>query len=167
MIKPIILILTGPTGVGKTTLCKMVADRFNYTYVSGDEIKEKLFPGVEDITVYPEKLADVKKELLKRAKEIFDNGNSVVIDYVILGEEYIKKIKELFDGHLVFKVLLPTLESIQARDKERECWTAGEESVKDLYEKYLKLKPLIGKENYIDTTDETPEETFNNHFNRF
>ena len=160
MTKPKVIIITGPTGTGKTTLSRMVVKNHSYEYISGDEIKDELFPGVEDITEFPDKLLAVKEELLKRAKELFDDGKSVVIDYVILGEKYIKKIKNTFGTDLIMKVVLPSVESIMKRDKKRTNWTSGEDSVKHLYERYQQLKPVFGEENYIDNTGETPEETF-------
>jgi len=37
--------------------------------------------------------------------------------------------------------------------------TTGKEVIDHLYYNYLKLSDLIGKENLLDTENETPEET--------
>lgn len=161
-----ILIITGPTGVGKTTLCKIVAEKFGYKYISGDEIKKEIFPGLEGIAQHPKELEIVKGELLKRVKEMFDSDKKVVVDYVILGQDYIKKFKELFGKNLLFRVVLPSIETILKRDKERECWTSGDESVKRLYNDFKELENFIGKENYIDNSNETPQETINRYFSK-
>lgn len=161
-----VLIITGPTGTGKTTLCKMVAEKFGYKYISGDEIKQEIFPGLEDIIKYPEKLEVVKNELLKRTKESFDKNECVVVDYVILGQEYIGKFKNLFGQRLVLRVVLPSIETIIERDKKRETWTSGEESVKRLYKDFKEVENFIGKENYIDNSNETPQETFDKYFSK-
>jgi len=65
---------------------------------------------------------------------------------------------------LIIKVLFPTNKKLIERDKKRECWTAGEGWVIKLYEKFRKLKGYIGQSNFINNSDETPEETFTNHF---
>ncbi len=161
-----VLIITGPTGVGKTTLCKLVAEKFGYKYISGDETKKELFPGLENIILYPEKLEIVKNELLKRIKEMFNKKECVVVDYVILGEDYINKFKKLFGKNLIFKVIQPSVETTIERDKKRECWTSGDESVKRLYKDFEESKNFIGEENYIDNSNETPQETFDKYFNK-
>ena len=158
-----VIILTGPTGSGKTTLSKMLSKHSDITYISGDDIKNELFPEISNITDFPEKLEIVKENLFTEAKKIYDDGQSVIVDYVILGEEYIKKFQEGFGNNLILKIILPSLETILHRDTERTNWTSGEEIIKHLYRRYKELEPFLGKENYIDNSAETVSETFEKH----
>ncbi|MBX2871718.1 MAG: AAA family ATPase [Saprospiraceae bacterium] len=157
---PIVVVITGPCGVGKTTLSRMVSETFGFTLLCGDAIKNDLFPAIADITQYPEQLRKVKAALFEEGVKYFKSGKSVVIDYVILGEAYIKKYQETFKEHLVFVVLFPSREVIYHRDELRECWTSGKTTIDSLYSKYQNLVDLIGIDNYINSGDERPEQTF-------
>ena len=101
------------------------------------------------------------KPFCRRLKRHFNRKESVIIDYVILGKEYIQSFQKSFDKHLIFKVLLPEKEIIYQRDIERECWTSGRKTIDELYRKYEELVELIGKENYIDNGNEPAETTAN------
>lgn len=155
-----VIVIAGPTGVGKTTLSKMLSKHFNCAYISEDEITKEVFPDAyKDIENYPDKLKIAENQLLKGAKEIFDSGKCVVIDRINLEKEFIEKIKKIFHKHLILKVLWPPMETTIERDKRREGWTSGKIVVKRFYKKYEELKPIIGEENYIDNNHQTPEET--------
>lgn len=94
MNSPKVIILTGPCGVGKTTISRLCLKRIDATYISGDEIAKKLFPEVSYITKHPEKLRVVKEEIFAMSSRIFhDQETTTLIDYVILGGEYISKFK--------------------------------------------------------------------------
>ena len=160
MINPFVIIIAGPTGVGKTTLSKMLSKHYNYAYISEDEIAKEVFPDVyKDIEDYPDKLKIAEKQLLKRAKEIFDSEKYVVIDRINLGKEFIEEIKKAFHKHLILKVLWLPMETTIERDKRREGWASGEIAIKRFYKKYEELKPIIGEKNYIDNSHQTLEET--------
>jgi len=154
-----VIILTGPCGVGKTTIAYKLATELNLTVISGDQIKQTLFPTINDITEFPEKLQIVKQTIFKQSQQLFNKDQSVLIDYVVLGETYIKQYQIAFQENLIIKVLFPKREVIYSRDEKRACWTSGKTQIDHLYQKYLDLIDLIGAENYIDTGKETSEET--------
>ena len=162
-----VLILTGPCGSGKSTIAKLIAKHSNFEVVSGDDIKGKLFPDIGDITEFPEKLEKVKEQILKNTQEHFNNGKNVIVDYVILGKKQIENYRNLFKSNLIIKVLLPEKDELIQRDKNRDCWTAGHDCTSELFEKFERLKGYIGKDNFIDTTNETPKETYVTHFQKF
>lgn len=158
-----VLIITGPPGVGKTTLAKIICQHNKCSYFSSDEISKKLFPGIYKDTL--QQLKQTNKELLEELKD-YNNKNCIVIDSVFLDEDFIKELKKVFGEHLIIKVIFPPIKTIIERDKARRCWTSGEEDIKRYYKIYQELKEVIGENNYIDNTSQTPEETFNRYFSR-
>ena len=156
-----VLIIAGPTGVGKTTIAQIICQHNKCSYLSEDELSKKLFPGVYKDT--PEQLKQTNKELLKGLKQLND-GNCLVADLVNFDEDFIKNLKNLFGKRLIIKVIFPPINTIIERDKKRPCWTSGEENIKRYYKQYQKLKEIIGKNNYIDNSSQNPEETYEKYF---
>ena len=160
MTSPFVIVIAGPTGVGKTTLSKMLSMHFNCTYISEDEIAKEVSPDAyKDIEDYPDQLKIVENLLLKRSKEIFDCGRYVVIDRINLEREFIEEMEKTFHKHLILWVLWPPMETTIERDKRREGWTSGEDTIRRYYKKYEELKPFIGEKYYIDNRHLTQEET--------
>jgi predicted kinase len=69
-LKPIILIISGPCGSGKTTITNLITQSGKYVHISGDEVKNELFPEIEKINYYPEALEKVYLEIYKKTKTI-------------------------------------------------------------------------------------------------
>lgn len=160
----IVLIITGPCGSGKSTIANLIVQNNNFVLISGDDIKNELFPEIENITDYPEALEKVYTEIYHRAWKNFMCDKNIVIDYIVLGQKRIDDYKKAFLKNIKITVLLPRKEIIIRRDKERECWTSGEECIIALYNDFNKLMDYIGAENYIDNSEETPEETYMKYF---
>lgn len=161
--QPIVLIVTGPCGSGKTTITNLIQNN-NFIRISGDDIKNEFFPEIDNITDYPEALEKVYVEIFQRAKKHFENGENIVIDYVVLGQMRIEEYKKTFSKNFKIRVLLSRKEIIIKRDQLRECWTSGEDCIIALYDSFNKLKDYVGAENYIDNSAETPDETYLKHF---
>ena len=90
MINPLVIVIAGPTGVGKTTLSKMLNEHFDCAHISEDEIAKEIFPDeYKNIEDCPDKVKIAESQLLKRAKEIFDSGKCVGIDLINLEKEFI------------------------------------------------------------------------------
>ena len=123
---------------------------------SSSEISKKLFPGVYKDT--PKQLEQTNKKLISKLKDS-NNKNCIVIDSVFLDKNLIKQLKKIFGERLIIKVIFPPIKTIIERDKTRQCWTSGEEDIKRYYKKYQELKEIIGKNNYIDNSGQTPGET--------
>lgn len=162
--QPIVLIVTGPCGSGKTTISSLIAQNHNFVRLCGDDIKEELFPGIVNIQDYPEGKKKVFAEIFERAKKHFENGDHVLIDYIMLGQKRLEEYKNTFSDHLQIRVLLASREVNIHRDQVRECWTSGEQCVRDLYDEFTGVRDFVGAENYIDSSEETPEETYLKHF---
>jgi adenylylsulfate kinase-like enzyme len=162
--EPIVLILTGPCGVGKTTIANLIAQNNHFIHIFGDNIQSELYPGIENIAAYPGALEKIYKEILQKAKKLFKEGKNVVIDYIIVDQKTIEEYKEAFSGNLLIKVLLSKKEVIAERDGTRIDWRAGEKFIGELCDLFAGIKDYIGTDNYIDTSLETPEETYSKHF---
>lgn len=160
LIKPLVIVIAGPAGTGKTTLSKMLCKHYNCDYISEDELTKEIFPDTcINIDNYPDKLKIVSSQLLKRIKEIFDSGKYVVVDRINLEKEFIEEIKKAFYKHLIIKILWPPVETTIERDIKRECWTSGENTIRLFYKKYEELRSTIGEDNYLDNSHQIPDET--------
>ncbi|HAI98541.1 TPA: hypothetical protein DCL30_03300 [Candidatus Peribacteria bacterium] len=159
---PKVLILTGPGGAGKTTIGKILEAKHGYVYLDGDREDTKYFPnGDQWLPENADLLRKAHMRILMKAKKLVDKGKNVVVDYIIFGRylEFFTLFKEQFGNHLQMKVLMPSQEELIRRDRERECWTTGEERIATVYEEFMSLRGAIGAQNFIDSSMQTPEET--------
>jgi adenylate kinase family enzyme len=161
MDKAFVLVIAGPPGAGKTTIAQIICQHNRCSYLSGDEISKQLFPGVYKDT--PEQLRQTNKELLSRIEDL-RYGNCLVADLVYLDEDFCKILKNRFGKRLIIKVIFPPIKTNIDRDKKRQCWTSGEEDIKRYHKQYQKLKDIIGDNNYIDNSNQNPEETYEKYF---
>lgn len=162
-----VLILSGPGGSGKTTIAKLLVKQCGFVYLDGDKEDTEFFPnGKQWLPENSEKLSLAHDKILKKAKELFDAGNNVVIDYIIFGRymEFFQKFRREFRDNLEVKILFPSTEEMVRRDKKRKCWTTGTERIVAVRAEFEKIKNELGEQNYIDTSNETSELTFKKHF---
>jgi adenylate kinase family enzyme len=164
-----VLLLTGPGGAGKSTIAKLIAERCDYVYLDGDREDTEFFPGEDDYQWAPENkelLRQAHQKILNKTKDLVKEGNNVVVDYIIFGHylEFLQKFQKEFGNDLTIRVLMPKLEEIIKRDQERNIWTTGAERIKAVSEEFIAIKDQIGADNFIDTTGQTPEETFERYF---
>jgi len=104
MTNPIVIVIAGPTGSGKTTLSKMLSEHYRCAYISEDEAAKEIFPDTYiNIEDYPDKARTVERALWKKANAIFGDRESVVIDCINLREEFIKEINRIFEKHFNIK----------------------------------------------------------------
>lgn len=162
-----VLILTGPGGSGKTTIAELLAERRGFVLLDGDRQDTEFFPeGGQWLFKNSEKLRKAHNKIFKKAKEIFDSGKSVVVDYIIFGHylEFFEKFKNEFGDNLEIKVLFPSEEECVFRDKERACWTTGAERIRSVKKEFESIKNKLGEESFINTSGQSPEETFKKYF---
>jgi len=167
---PRILLLTGPGGSGKTTISTLLAERGNFVYLDGDREDTEFFPdGYQWLPEHSQLLKQAHEKIFRKTKDLVDQGKSVVIDYIIFGRymEFIKMFREEFGDDFQIKVLFPSQSEIVNRDRDRECWTAGSDRIAEVREELLSIKNEIGADNFVDTSDQTPEETFVIHFSGY
>ena len=163
-----IVLLTGPGGAGKSTIAKLLVKKFGYTFLDGDREDTEFFPdGDQWLPENKERLAKVHEKILRRTKELVEQGKKVVVDYIIFGNylEYFQKFKETFGEDLQITILFPSESEMIDRDFKRECWTTGADRIKAVRSEFENIRTEISLENFIDTSEETPEETIQKHFN--
>lgn len=66
----------GIPGSGKTTYLKSFAKKFDYSYISSDDVLQEITGGTGDMTKYPE----VWSEIQRRIVDELNKGNTVVLD---------------------------------------------------------------------------------------
>ncbi len=166
--KSMVLILTGPGGSGKTTIADLLTKRCNFIKIDGDQLDTEFFPkGGQWLSENSEKLRQAQNKIFIEVKKIFNKGeNNVVLDYIIFGNylEFFEKFKKEFGDDLVIKVLFPVTEEMAKRDRERECWTTGIERISAVRTELEAIGDIIGRDGFIDTTGQTPDETFEKYF---
>ncbi len=162
-----VLILSGPGGSGKTAIAELLVKNCNFVLLDGDNEDTEFFPdGKQWLPENSEKLHEAHEKILKKTKEIFKKGRSVVVDYIIFGHylEFFEKFKNEFGSSLEIKILFPSKHECIDRDIKRECWTTGVERINKVYKEFEDIKDKLDAENFIDTTEQTTEETFEKYF---
>ena len=166
-----VLILTGPGGSGKTTIADLLVNKCGFIKIDGDNLDTEFFPdGGQWFPENAEKLKKAHEKIFTEVKKQFNNGkNNVVLDYIIFGDylKFFKMFKEEFGDKLEIKILFPIQEEMVKRDKERECWTTGIDRISTVCDEFKGIKGEIGKENFIDTTNQTPIDTFEKYFSHY
>jgi adenylate kinase family enzyme len=162
-----IIILTGPGGAGKSTIAEMIEKECGYVLLDGDNEDSDFFPdGGQWLPENSNKLDQAHDKIISKTKKLVQSGNKVVVDYIVFGhyKEFFDKFRKAFREDLHIAVLFPKQSEIVIRDKERECWTTGVDRIKAVYCEFKKHRDEIGVKNYIDTSGQTPKETFEKYF---
>lgn len=162
-----VIILTGPGGVGKTTIAERIEKECGYFLLDGDHEDSEFFPeGGQWLPENSDKLKKAHDKILDKTKELIRGGKRVVVDYIVFGryEEFFDAFRKEFGDDMQIFVLFPKQEETIARDRDRTCWTTGEDRIKAVYREFEELRDIIGRENYIDTSGQSPEESFERYF---
>lgn len=157
---PNLYIITGPAGVGKSTISKKLAESKNKSVlIEGDDIYHQVVGGYVQAWKDDNHLDTFWKVCLNSIKSYLDDGYDVVFNYIINPENIDKIKKEFSNYNIKFVVLLVDEETLLARDKERpeDC---------QMKERCIILLNSFNNKNYnsnniLDTSSLSIDETIN------
>jgi len=163
MDKPFVCLITGPSGVGKSTVSKEVAKKFNKTaMVNGDYLRHSIISGYAKPWPWNEE-SKLQVELSAEnacalAKNFLSKGFNVIIDDMI-GKSLFNYYKEnLKEYHLQVFLLLPAKEALLKRFDERGENPDLRKRTEELHDKFFSRKDELSW-HIIDSSNQTIEET--------
>ncbi|MCE9607884.1 MAG: AAA family ATPase [Planctomycetia bacterium] len=84
--RPVLILVTGLMGTGKTTLARVLAAELGIEMLRTDDVRDELFPAAGGNDAFgqgrysPEARARVYEEVLRRASEALSRGVSIILD---------------------------------------------------------------------------------------
>ena len=117
---PNLYIITGPAGIGKSTISKELAKSYNKSaLIEGDDIYHQVIGGFVQAWKEGNHLKTFWKVCVNIIKTYLEDGFDVVFNYIITPEN-LELIKTAFkDYNVKFVVLITDEATLLARDKER------------------------------------------------
>ena len=166
---PTLYIITGPAGVGKSTVSKKLAEmKTKSALIEGDEIYHQVVGGYTPAWKEGNHLDTFWKVCINSIQAYLNDGFDVIFNYIV-NPTQLETIKKEFENYNIkFVVLLVDEETLLARDKERpeDC---------QMKERCITLLNNFKNKNYdpkniLDTSKLSVDETIseietNNKFN--
>lgn len=113
-----IILVSGPLGVGKSSLCKMIFDTFGFSLIDGDSF----FGPLENANIsWKERLKRSWDWIVEQTKANIGDGKSVVIDFVVEDELpwFLDQISEL-EAKVKYVVLIAEEGEVKQRLEKRD-----------------------------------------------
>ena len=117
---PNLYIITGPAGVGKSTISKKIAEsKKKSALIEGDDIYHQVVGGYVQAWKEGNHLETFWKVCINTIKIYLENGYDVVFNYIVTPTPLEIMKKEFEDYSIKFVVLLVDENTLLSRDKER------------------------------------------------
>lgn len=157
---PNLYIITGPAGVGKSTISKELAKRSNKSaLIEGDDIYSQVVGGYVSAWKEGNHLDVFWKICLDSISSYLEAGYDVVFNYIITPESF-NEIKNRFKNYnFKFVVLITNKETILERDSKRPKDCQMNERCIVLLNNFKNYD--YGKDYFLDTTNFSINETIN------
>jgi guanylate kinase len=164
---PIVCLITGPAGAGKSTVSHALAERFEKSaVVTVDSLRNSIIGGKVKPWPHSEEvdrqMALAAKNACLLANNFWDSGFSVIIDDVI-GRKLLNQYKDSFPNIKTF-LLLPSVDALLNRFDNRGDNTDLRKRTEELYQKFTSRKDELDWV-VIDSSNQTVEETADFIFN--
>jgi chloramphenicol 3-O-phosphotransferase len=157
-----VLVVSGIPGAGKSTIAALVARRLARSVHIEAEVLQRFVVGG---SVWPdgEPHEEAMRQLRLRGRNValladsfFDAGFTPVVDDVVIGTRLADLASDLRSRPLLFVMLVPSLEVVRARNRQRPS--------KDVFEAWRHLDRVAREETprvglWLDTSDQRPEES--------
>ncbi len=157
---PILYIITGPAGVGKSTVSKKIAEsKIKSVLIEGDDIYHQVVGGYVQAWKEGNHLEIFWKVCINTINTYLEDGYDVIFNYIVTPPT-LKQIQNEFEDYSIkFIVLLVDENTLLLRDKERPKDCQMKERCITLLNSFKNNN--YNKQNILDTTNLTIEETVN------
>lgn len=157
---PNLYIITGPAGVGKSTISKKIAESKNKSaLIEGDEIYHQVVGGYVQAWKEGNHLETFWNVCINTIKIYLENGYDVVFNYIVTPTPLEIMKKEFEDYSIKFVVLLVDENTLLSRDKERPEDCQMKERCIALLNNFKNTN--YNKQNILDTTNLSVDDTIN------
>lgn len=142
---------------------RLLAERFaRGVFVEGDVFRRNIVSGRREMAPNASHEALAQLRLRYRiaaaaADAYFEDGFTVVLEDVIAGPLLAECLERIRSRPLHVVVLLPSIETIAARETLRDAVGYAQYSVEQLYRCFVDDTPRVGL--WLDSSDQTPEQT--------
>jgi chloramphenicol 3-O-phosphotransferase len=160
---PAVFLLTGPSAAGKTTVARLLAERFaRGVHLEGDLFRRAIVAGREEVSPEPPPEALAQLRLRYRlgaaaADEYFRHDFTVVLEDVVAGPVLPEWVAMIHSTEPRLVVLLPSAEVVAARELARRESGYALWSVGALHGLFADDTTRLGL--WLDTSSQTPPET--------
>ena len=161
-----LFIITGPAGVGKSTISRKIAEsKEKSVLIEGDDIYHQVIGGYVQAWKEGNHLNTFWKVCISIIRTYLEDGYDVIFNYIVT-PKILKQIqKEFKEYNIKFVVLLVDEKTLLLRDKERPADFQMNERCITLLNSFK--NDNYNKQNILDTSNYTANETVSIFFENF